>query len=84
MGDAAQKLLSMTPEKAYELIRKSSNQIEPLKLKAPEVEGREIVATARVTYNEFTKLLELNIIDIREPTPEEESKILMSKLNKKK
>ncbi|MEX2723690.1 MAG: DUF2240 family protein [Candidatus Freyarchaeota archaeon] len=84
MGDAAQKLLNMTPEKAYELIKKSSNQIEPLKLKAPEVEGKEIVAAARVTYNEFTKLLELNIIDIREPTPEEESKILMSKLNKKK
>lgn len=84
MGDAAQKLLNMSPEEAYDLIKKASDQTEPLKIKAPEVEGKEIIVIARVVYNEFSKLLELNITDIREPNPEEESKILISKMEKKK
>mgnify|MGYP005848460397 FL=1 len=84
VGDAAQKLLGMSPEEAYNLIKKTSNQIEPLKIKAPEVEGKEIIAIGKVVYNEYSKLLELNIQDIKEPDPEEESKILLSKLNKKK
>jgi replication factor A1 len=84
VGDAAQKLLGMSPEEAYNLIKKTSNQIEPLKIKAPEVEGKEIIAVGKVVYNEYSKLLELNVQDIKEPDPEEESKILLSKLNKKK
>ncbi|MEM3526161.1 MAG: OB-fold nucleic acid binding domain-containing protein, partial [Candidatus Jordarchaeaceae archaeon] len=84
MGDAAQKLLGMSPEEAYDLIKRSSNQIEPLKVKAPEVEGKEIIALGKVVYNEYSKLLELNVYDIREPDTEEESKILLSKLNKNK
>nr|MDO8089740.1 DUF2240 family protein [Candidatus Sigynarchaeota archaeon] len=82
MGDAAQKLLNMSPEEAYDLIKKTSNQTEPLKIKAPEVEGKEIIAIGRVVYNEFSQLLELNVHDIREPNPEEESRLLLSKLNK--
>ncbi|WXG41173.1 MAG: DUF2240 family protein [Candidatus Freyarchaeum deiterrae] len=84
VGDAAQKLLNMSPEQAYDLIKKTNNQTEPLKVKAPEVEGKEIMAIGRVVYNEYSKLLELNVQDIKEANPEEESKVLLSKLNKKK
>ncbi len=84
MGDAAQKLLNMSPQEAYDLIKKASDQTEPLKKKAPEVEGKEIIVIGRVIHNDFSKLLELNINDIREPNPEEESKILLSKMKKEK
>jgi replication factor A1 len=84
VGEAAQKLLNMPPDEAYDLIKTTSNQTEPLKVKAPEVEGKEIIAIGRVVYNEYSKLLELNVQDIKEADPEEESKVLLSKLNKKK
>ncbi|MFB0561582.1 MAG: DUF2240 family protein [Candidatus Lokiarchaeia archaeon] len=84
MRDAAQKLLNMSPEEAYDLIKKTSDQTEPIKIKAPEVEGKELIVIGRVVYNEFSKLLELNITDIREPNLEEESKILLSKIKREK
>lgn len=84
MADAAQKILGMPPEKANELIKKASDQTEPIKVKAPEVEGKEIITIGRVVYNEFSQLLELNITDIKEANPQEETKMLLSKVKKKR
>ncbi len=79
-GVQAEKLLKVTPREAYMTVEKTGSVDAPIRDKAGEVEGKEVVLAVKHVVNPVTGRRRLKVISFREADPKEEAEHLLSQL----
>lgn len=80
LGKEAEKFLGVTVKEAYEFMRKEGDASPLLKAKAPSLEGRELVLTAKVISNPSTGKTTLTVYSFKEAKPKDEAEKLIEYL----
>ena len=77
-GDVAEKLLGFNADEARKIMERELYAEAPLKIKEPELLGREIILIGTPKINEFTEKLEIFASKIDDSNPIDEAKIILT------
>ncbi len=77
-GKEAEKLLNITAREAYEVAKREGDEAAPLKMKAYDLEGKELVLTAKADFNPVAGKITLKVYSFKEANPKDEAEKLLS------
>ncbi len=80
IGKEAEKLLGINVREAYEIVKREDDESAPLKLKAYNLEGKELSITGKITLNPVTGKLTLMVYSFKEANPKDEAEKLISQI----
>ncbi|MEM3664805.1 MAG: OB-fold nucleic acid binding domain-containing protein [Candidatus Jordarchaeales archaeon] len=79
-GREAEKLLNMRAKEAFEIAKKEGDEAAPLKMRAYDIEGRELILMAKSVLNPSTGKITLKVYSFKEANPKDEAEKLLSSI----